>query len=157
MPMSYSGYPHVGMGYHPHAYIQPRPSYSQQNNNLSSPNSSFSEASAFSSMPNLQVQTLQMPQFESPFKNQKKKQKRKQQVKIENNSRPLPIPNCIVENDEEMPVSFTFTLRFLFLFFRLKLTYKSCGSRDPEEHQQWHDWRNPCKISPWKVTTISAV
>jgi hypothetical protein len=94
LPMSYSGYPHVGMGYNAPAYIQ-HPPYQQINNQRSS---GFSEVSAFSSMPN-----LQMPKFESPFK--KKKQKRKKKVKIEHNFQP--IPDCIVDTDVDMPVSVT--------------------------------------------------
>ena len=96
LPMSYSGYPHVGMGYIAPAYNQPPPSYSQQNNNRSS--NGFSDFPAFMSMPD-----LQMPKFESPFK--KKKQKSKKQVKIEHNFQP--IPDCTVGTDEDMPVSVT--------------------------------------------------
>ena len=88
MPTGYSGFPVVGFANHPNVFSTPY-SNSQQNNILSSPG--FSEASAFSSMPNLQM----------PKKIKKEKKKRK--VKIEPNF--MPIPVCIVENDEEMPVS----------------------------------------------------
>ncbi|CBY40068.1 unnamed protein product [Oikopleura dioica] len=130
MPTGYSGFPVVGFANHPNVFSTPY-SNSQQNNILSSPG--FSEASAFSSMPN-----LQMPKFESPFK-KIKKEKKKRKVKIEPNF--MPIPDCIVENDEEMPTEVDmqelWRTRRTSTMTRLAKSMHNLSMKDPE----WEGFR----------------
>lgn len=105
--MSYSPFPHVGMGYFP-SLPQRHHFDSSEDRERKGKKKKLSRKTA--SVPN-----LQMPTFESPFAGfwsafiKDGEKRKKKPLNIEHNFKPL--PDCIVENDEEMPVSFSDNLQ----------------------------------------------